>query len=64
MPIPFWRGNGRSTRVWLDAILKRELGMVVDWSRVDRVDDREVFMHGVDSSFRYEGYDRYRTDEV
>ncbi len=35
---PFREGNGRSTRIWLDAILKKELGKVVDWSRVDRED--------------------------
>ena len=89
---PFLEGNGRSTRIWLDAMLKRELGVVVDWSRVDRedyllamerspvrdtelrvllkcaltdrIDDRSIFMNGIDASYRYEGYDRYRTDEV
>ena len=35
---PFLEGNGRSTRIWLDAILKQELGMVVDWNKVDRDD--------------------------
>lgn len=35
---PFREGNGRSTRIWLDQILKRELGKVVDWSRVDKED--------------------------
>lgn len=35
---PFREGNGRSTRIWLDCILKRELGRVVDWSCVDRED--------------------------
>lgn len=35
---PFREGNGRSTRIWLDAMLKRELGMVVDWSRIDKED--------------------------
>lgn len=81
---PFREGNGRSTRLWLDAILKKELGQVVDWSQVDkedyllamerspikdveikvllcealtdRVDDREVYMKGIDASYRYEGY--------
>lgn len=89
---PFLEGNGRSTRIWLDDMLKKELGLVVDWSRVDRedyllamerspvrdteirlllkdaltdrVDDRAIFMHGVDASYRYEGYSRYRTDEI
>lgn len=35
---PFREGNGRSTRIWLDHILKSELGVVVDWSRVDKGD--------------------------
>ena len=35
---PFREGNGRSTRIWLDAILKKELHKVVDWSKVDKED--------------------------
>lgn len=35
---PFREGNGRSTRIWLDLMLKKELGMVIDWSRVDKED--------------------------
>ena len=35
---PFREGNGRSTRIWLDLILRQELGMVVDWSRIDKDD--------------------------
>jgi cell filamentation protein len=35
---PFREGNGRSTRIWLDSILKKELGKVVDWSKVDKDD--------------------------
>jgi len=35
---PFREGNGRSTRIWLDCILKKELGNVVDWSKVDKED--------------------------
>ena len=35
---PFLEGNGRSTRIWLDEMLKKELGLVVDWQRVDRDD--------------------------
>ena len=89
---PFREGNGRSTRIWLDAILKKELGKVIDWSRVDKEDyllamerspvrdteiktllkaaltdqiyDREVYMKGIDASYRYEGYDVYRTADV
>lgn len=89
---PFREGNGRSTRLWLDAILKKELRQVIDWSRVaredyllamerspvkdleiktllkaaltDQVNDREVYMKGVDASYRYEGYDVYRTADI
>ena len=35
---PFREGNGRSTRIWLDLIFKKELGKVVDWSKVDKED--------------------------
>ena len=35
---PFREGNGRSTRIWLDLILKKELHMVIDWSKVDKND--------------------------
>ena len=89
---PFREGNGRSTRLWLDAILKKELRQVIDWSRVDKEDyllamerspvrdlevktllkaaltdkinDREVYMKGVDASYHYEGYDVYRTADM
>jgi cell filamentation protein len=89
---PFLEGNGRSTRIWLDAILRKELGKVVDWSRIDRDDymaamerspvrdteirlllesaltdkteDRTVFMHSIDASYRYEGYSHYKTENV
>ena len=89
---PFREGNGRSTRLWLDAILKKELRQVIDWSRVDKddyllamerspikdleiktllkaaltdkINDREVYMKGVDASYHYEGYDVYKTAEI
>lgn len=35
---PFREGNGRSTRIWLDCILKKELSQVIDWSKVDKED--------------------------
>lgn len=35
---PFREGNGRSTRIWLDLILKKELNMIIDWSAVDKND--------------------------
>ncbi len=89
---PFREGNGRSLRIWLDAMLKKELHMVVDWSRVekedyllamerspikdveikvllkaaltDKVDDRVVYMKGIDASYHYEGYNVYRAEEL
>lgn len=89
---PFREGNGRSTRIWLDVILRKELGRVVDWSRVgkedyllamerspvrdteikallksaltDAIDDRQVYMKGIDASYRYEGYSVYTMDEL
>ncbi len=89
---PFREGNGRSSRIWLDCILKKELGQVVDWSLVDKEDyllamerspikdleikfllkqaltdqiqDREVYMKGIDQSYHYEGYNVYRTSEI
>lgn len=89
---PFREGNGRSTRIWLDLILKKELNLVVDWSKVDKtdyllamerspikdteikellkksltdkVDDREMYMKGIDNSYLYEGYVSFKTDEL
>ena len=89
---PFREGNGRSTRIWLDLILKKELNLVVDWSKVDKtdyllamerspikdieikellkqsltdkIDDREVYMKGIDNSYLYEGYLSFKTDEL
>ena len=89
---PFREGNGRSTRIWLDLILKKELNKVVDWRRVDKndyllamerspikdleikvllkdaltddINDREVFMNGIDASYSYEGYSTFRTEDL
>ena len=89
---PFREGNGRSTRIWLDAMLKKELGKVIDWSLVDkeeylsamersqvkdleikmllkaaltdRIDDREVYIKGIDASYHYEGYNVYKTSDI
>ena len=82
---PFMEGNGRSTRIWLDLIFKKQLKMCVDWSKInkkdyleamiasqtdstrirellkqamtDRIDDREIFMKGIDYSYYYEQTD-------
>lgn len=89
---PFREGNGRSGRIWLDLMFKSELGMVVDWSKVDKEDyllamerspirdteikvvlkaaltnkinDREIYMKGIDHSYYYEGYTSFKTDEL
>ena len=89
---PFREGNGRSTRIWLDLILKREIGMVVDWNRVDKEDyllamerspvktveikellkktltsdinNREVYMKGIDASYHYEGYNIFKSEDL
>lgn len=89
---PFREGNGRSTRIWLDCILKKKLHQVVDWSRVDKgdylmamerspvkdleikvllhkalteqINDRQVYMKGIDASYHYEGYQIFRTEEL
>ena len=89
---PFREGNGRSIRIWLDLILKKELSQVVDWSKVDKEDyllamerspikdveikellrpaltseinDREVYMKGLDASYNYEGYFTYKTKDL
>ena len=89
---PFMEGNGRSIRIWLDAILKKEIGKVVDWSKVDKeeyllamerspvkdteikflletaltaqIDDRIVYMKGIDMSYQYEGYNTYSMEEL
>ncbi len=89
---PFREGNGRSTRIWLDLILKKKLNLVVDWSKVDKtdyllamerspikdieikellkqnltdkIDDREVYMKGIDSSYCYEGYMLFKINDL
>ncbi|MCI8609086.1 MAG: cell filamentation protein Fic [Firmicutes bacterium] len=89
---PFREGNGRSMRIWLDCIMKREIGMVIDWSRVDKedyllamerspikdietkhilkaaltdkIDDREIYIKGIDHSYYYEGYATFKTEDL
>ncbi len=89
---PFREGNGRSMRIWLDLMFKKEIKQVVEWSQVDKEDyllamerspirdieikhvlrnamtdkinDREMYMKGIDHSYYYEGYTVYRTDEL
>ena len=89
---PFREGNGRSTRIWLDHILKHEIGKVVNWSLVDKedyllamerspikdieikfllknaltdhVNDREIYMKGIDHSYYYEGYYVFKMENL
>ena len=89
---PFREGNGRSTRIWLDLILKKELAKVIDWSQVDKndyllamerspikdieikvllqpaltdnINDRLIYMKGIDASYHYEGYMLYKTENL
>jgi cell filamentation protein len=85
---PFMEGNGRSMRIWLDLILKKNLKQCVDWSKIDKsdylsamirshvndleirellrgsltdkIDDREVYMKGVEQSYYYEEEDLHK----
>lgn len=89
---PFREGNGRSTRIWLDCILKKELKQVIDWSKVDKKDyllamerspikdleikvllksaltdeinNREIYMKGIDASYFYEGYHIFSSESL
>lgn len=89
---PFREGNGRSTRIWLDMILKKEIQWVVDWSCIsrsdylqamerspvkdveiklllknaltDKINDRDVYMKGIDASYHYEGYSVFRMADL
>ena len=89
---PFREGNGRATRIWLDLILKKELGKCIDWSKVDKgdylmamerspvkdieikhilknaltdkINDRELYMKGIDNSYHYEGYTAFKAEEL
>lgn len=89
---PFREGNGRSTRIWLDLMLKKGISKVVDWSKADKEDyllamerspikdteikvvlrsaltsdinNRELYMKGIDHSYYYEGYTTFKTEEL
>ena len=82
---PFMEGNGRSTRIWLDQLLKARVDKCIDWRQIDkkdylyamekspsddtlirkllksaltdRINDREIFMKGIDYSYYYETID-------
>ncbi len=85
---PFMEGNGRSMRIWLDLMLKKNIGKCIDWQKIDKndyfsamirshvnaleirellrtaltdkIDDREVFMKGIEQSYYYEEADSYK----
>ena len=89
---PFREGNGRTTRIWLALILKKEVQKVVDWNLInkedylsamerspindleirylisnaltDEINDRELYMKGIDVSYFYEGYSEYTIDDL
>ncbi len=89
---PFREGNGRTTRIWLDILLKKGIEKVVDWNLIDKdaylsamersvvkdieikqlliaaltdkINDREIFMKGIDVSYFYEGYSEFRTEDL
>lgn len=89
---PFRECNGRSTRIWLDLMLKKGISKVVGWSKVDKEDyllamerspikdteikvvlksaltsdinNRELYMKGIDHSYYYEGYTTFKTEEL
>ncbi|GEB29143.1 Fic family protein [Enterococcus casseliflavus] len=89
---PFREGNGRTTRIWLALILKKEVQKVVDWNLInkedylsamerspindleiryliskaltDKIDDRELYMKGIDVSYFYEGFSTYTIDDL
>ncbi|ERJ11035.1 Cell filamentation protein [Haloplasma contractile SSD-17B] len=89
---PFREGNGRSTRIWLDLIYKKELKLVDDWSKIDKndyllamerspikdveikqllknaltdeIENREVYIKGIDHSYYYEGYITYKAKDL
>ena len=85
---PFMEGNGRSTRIWLNMILKKNLKQCIDWEKInkqdylnamerspindleirellrgaltDKINDREIFMKGIEQSYYYEEPDDYK----
>ena len=84
---PFYEGNGRATRIWLDQMLIKRLGMCVDWQKINRndylsamkrsvvndlelkfllkesltsgIEDRDVFMNGINQSYEYENMGKF-----
>ena len=89
---PFRDGNGRATRIWLNLIFKKNLGVCIDWQKIDKmdylqamerspvnslelkfliknsltenIDDRNVFIRGIERSFEYENQCYYRIYDI
>jgi filamentation induced by cAMP protein fic len=89
---PFYEGNGRATRIWLDQMLIKRLGMCVDWQKINGndylsamkrsvvndlelkfllkeslisdIEDRDVFMNGINQSYEYENMGKYDVKEL
>ena len=89
---PFYEGNGRVTRIWLDQMLIKRLGMCVDWQKINRndylsamkrsvvndlelkfllkesltsdIEDRDMFMNGINQSYEYENMGKYDVKEL
>ena len=89
---PFYEGNGRATRIWLDQMLIKRLGMCVNWeniikndylsamkrsvvndlelkfilkeSLISDIEDRDVFMNGINQSYEYENIGKYDVKEL
>ena len=89
---PFYEGNGRATRIWLDKILIKNLGVCVEWRNIEKsdylsamkrslinnlelkhllkenltenVDDRDIFMNGINQSYKYENMREYDINDL
>ena len=89
---PFYEGNGRTTRIWLDQMLIKRLGMCVNWENISRndylsamkrsvvndlelkmllkenltgdIENRDVFMNGINQSYEYENMKKYDVKEL
>ncbi len=89
---PFYEGNGRATRIWLDKILIKNLGVCVEWRNIEKsdylsamkrslinnlelkhllkenltenVDDRDIFMNGINQSYKYEKMRKYDINDL
>ena len=89
---PFYEGNGRATRIWLDQMLIKRLEMCMDWQKINRndylsamkrsvindlelkfllkesltsdIEDRDVFMNGINQSYEYENMGKYDVKDL